>query len=108
MISQVFILNEGAKKQPQFRFRPAIQGFSRHILSRYSGRGIPVPPCLFCLSAVMAMHIILKFKHNEIKIVQKQQRRKKQPLGCIRRLSGKYLLPGSQRITRYKNNRFRV
>jgi hypothetical protein len=30
MISQVFILNEGAKKQPQFRFRPAIQGFSRH------------------------------------------------------------------------------
>jgi hypothetical protein len=29
-------------------------------------------------------HIILKFKHHEIEIVQKQQGRKKQPLGCIR------------------------
>jgi hypothetical protein len=46
--------NEGAKKQPQFTIRPAIQGFSRHKSF------IPVPPCMFCLSAVMAMHIILK------------------------------------------------
>jgi hypothetical protein len=74
-----------------FKDFPGISSFNR-----YPDSGIPVPPCLFCLSAVMAMHIILKFKHNEIKIVQKQQRRKKQPLGCIRRLSRKYLLPGSQ------------
>jgi hypothetical protein len=32
------------------------------------------------------MHIILKFKHYEIKILQKQGRKTK-PLGCIRRLS---------------------
>jgi len=90
VLSPCLFSNEGAKKQPQFTIRPAIQGFSRHK------RFIPVPPCPFCLSFVMAMHIILKLKHYEIKILQKQQGRKKQPLGCIHLLSRKYLLSGSQ------------
>jgi len=44
----LFILNEGAKKQHQFTIRPAIQGFSRHILItfRYSSSSLPV--LIFC------------------------------------------------------------
>jgi hypothetical protein len=44
LISPCLFSNEGAKKQPQFIIRPAIQGFSRHILFlvRYSSSSLSV------------------------------------------------------------------